>query len=127
MRPKTSTLTERELGIMKIVWGMELATVRQVYEALRESGEKAAYTTVMTMMKILEEKGHLHRTLQGRAYVYAPVRPRTEVISGMVQEFVDRVFNGSARPLVQNLIEDRRLTEEEIAEITRAVRDGESS
>ena len=93
---------------MKLVWQLETCTVRQVYEALLES-RAVAYTTVMTMMKILEEKKYLDKHQEGRAYVYQPTRPKVEVISGMVQEFVDRVFNGSIEPLVLSLMRDKKL------------------
>jgi BlaI family transcriptional regulator, penicillinase repressor len=118
MRPRSTTLTDQELEIMKIVWQLERATVRDVYEALLER-RKIAYTTVMTMMKILEQKQYLKKTLEDRAYIYCPTRPKNQVIRGMVREFVDRVFNGSAQPLLLHLVEDRRLTEKELREIER--------
>jgi BlaI family penicillinase repressor len=121
MRPKSPTLTEQELEIMKIVWGCEVATVRDVYEALLER-RKIAYTTVMTMMKILEQKKYLRKNQEDRAYVYRPAKPKNQVIKGMVQEFVNRVFNGSAEPLLVHLMEDRRLSEKDLEEITRMIR-----
>jgi predicted transcriptional regulator len=116
MRPRSTTLTEQELEIMKIVWQLEKATVRDVYEALLER-RKIAYTTVMTMMKILEQKEYLKKSQEDRAYVYRPSRPKNQVIRGMVREFVDRVFNGSAQPLLLHLVEDRQVTEKELKEI----------
>ena len=124
-RKKSSTLTDRELAIMKVIWELGTATVRDIYEALRGRRETVAYTTVMTMMNILEEKRYLRKTRESRAYVYEPVQPRSVVISGMVQEFIDRVFNGSARPLVLNLLEERKLSEKELEEISRMIREGE--
>ena len=121
MRAKSPTLTEQELEIMKIVWAREVATVRDVYEALLER-RKIAYTTVMTMMKILEQKKYLRKTQEERAYVYRPTKPKNQVIKGMVREFVDRVFNGSAEPLLVHLLEDRRLSEKELDEIARMIR-----
>src|SRR5215470_11748430 len=115
MRPRSTTLTDQELEIMKIVWQLEKATVRDVYEALLER-RKIAYTTVMTMMKILEQKEYLKKSQEDRAYVYRPSRPKNQVIRGMVREFVDRVFNGSAQPLLLHLVEDRSLTEKELRE-----------
>ena len=106
---------------MKIVWQLERATVRDVYEELLKR-RKIAYTTVMTMMKILEQKKHLKRTQEERAYVYRPSKPKQQVIGGMVREFVNRVFNGSAEPLLMHLIQDRSLTEKELDEITRMIR-----
>jgi predicted transcriptional regulator len=87
---------------------LEKATVRDVYQALLQR-RRIAYTTVMTMMKILEEKGYLKKRLQERAYVYRASRPKNQVIKAMVHEFVDRVFNGSAEPLLMHLVEDRCL------------------
>jgi BlaI family transcriptional regulator, penicillinase repressor len=120
MRPRSTTLTDQELEIMKIVWQLEKATVRDVYEALLER-RKIAYTTVMTMMKILEQKLYLKKTLEDRAYIYSPTKPKNQVIRGMVREFVDRVFNGSAQPLLLHLVEDRCLTETELREIERSI------
>jgi BlaI family penicillinase repressor len=125
MRPKSPTLTEQELEIMKIVWARDVATVRDVYEALLER-RKIAYTTVMTMMKILEQKKYLRKNQEDRAYVYRPTKPKNQVIKGMVREFVNRVFNGSAEPLLVHLIEDQRLSEKELDEITRLIRRKES-
>jgi len=121
MRPKTSTLTEQELEIMKIVWERERATVRDVYESLLER-RKIAYTTVMTMMNILEQKKYLRKSAEDRAYVYRPTKPKKQVIQGMVREFVDRVFNGSAEPLLVHLIEDRKLTNKDLDELARMIR-----
>src|ERR1039458_6143921 len=73
MRRRSTTLTEQELEIMKIVWERDRSTVRDVYETLLER-RKVAYTTVMTMMKILEQKKYLKKTMADRAYVYQPAR-----------------------------------------------------
>jgi len=109
---------------MKVVWERQTATVRDVYEALLER-RKVAYTTVMTMMKILENKGYLLRKQVDRAYLYRPAQPKNRVIRALVRDFVNRVFNGSAEPLLVHLIEDRRLTPDELDEIRRLV--GEQS
>ena len=120
MRPKSATLTDQELEIMKVVWTRDTATVRDVYETLLER-RKIAYTTVMTMMKILENKKYLKRTQEDRAYVYRPVKPQNQVIKGMVREFVDRVFNGSAEPLLVHLVEDSRLSRKDLDDIARMI------
>src|SRR5262245_56487580 len=119
MRPKTSTLTAHELELMKIVWRHdEPVTVRDVYEELRTQ-RAVAYTTVMTSLKTLEQKGHLKATQQDRAYLYRPARPKQQVIKEMVREFVNRVFNGSGRPLVLHLLEDDQISESELRDIAR--------
>lgn len=110
---------------MKVVWELHQATVRGVYEKLREQ-RPIAYTTVMTMMNILEQKGFLKRQqAEGRAYVYHSARPKSQVIKAMVQDFVNRVFNGSAEPLVVHLVKDRHLSEKELKEIARMIEEGE--
>jgi len=118
MRPKSLTLTGQELEIMKIVWQRESVTVRDVYEALLEQ-RKVAYTTVMTMMKILERKKYLKKSQAERAYVYRPAQPQRQVVGAMVREFVNRVFNGSAEPLLVHLVEDHKLSREDLEEIAR--------
>jgi predicted transcriptional regulator len=118
MRHRSTTLTEQELEIMKVVWERESVTVRDVYEALLER-RKVAYTTVMTMMKILEQKKYLKRSQSERAYVYRPAQPKRQVIGAMVKEFVNRVFNGSAEPLLVHLVQENNLTREDLEEIAQ--------
>ncbi len=120
MRTPHPTLTPQELAIMKVIWRLGKATVRDVFDALREN-RTVAYTTVMTMMKILEEKGYLIKSRVDRAYVYRPARPRQQVVGAMVRDFVDRVFDGAAGSLLLHLAKDRRLSKEERASIRRAV------
>ena len=119
MRPKSPTLTAHELELMKIIWRHGRAvTVRDVYEELRAQ-RTVAYTTVMTSLKTLEEKGHLKATQQDRANVYRPAKPKQQVIREMVREFVDRVFNGAGQPLVVHMLEDDQISESELREITK--------
>jgi BlaI family transcriptional regulator, penicillinase repressor len=124
MRTPHPTLTPQELAIMKVVWRLEKATVRDVYNALRAK-RSVAYTTVMTMMKILEEKGYLLKTRLDRAYVYRPARPRTQVVGAMVRDFVDRVFDGAAGSLMLHLAKDRRLSKDERTRIRRIIEEME--
>ncbi len=109
MRRPHPTLTPHELAIMKIVWRVGRATVRDVYEALRER-RQVAYTTVMTMMRILEEKGYLRKTLVDRAHVYVPTKPKQQVVGAMVRDFLDRVFDGAPDRLLLHLARDATLT-----------------
>jgi BlaI family penicillinase repressor len=121
MRSAMPTLTGQELEIMKVVWRLETATVRQVYEELLKH-RRIAYTSVMTIMNILERKGHLKRRQEDRAYVYLPAKPQKQVIGSMVREFIQRVFNGSAEPLLMHLVEDEQLTEQDVEEIRRTIK-----
>ena len=105
---------------MKAVWARGTATVRDVYEALLEK-RKVAYTTVMTMMNVLERKGHLRRKAEGRSFVYRPTRPQRQVVGSMVRDFVERVFGGSAAPLLAHLVEEETLTPEELDALARRI------
>ena len=109
MRTPHPTLTPQELAIMKVVWRKDEATVRDVYETLRET-RPIAYTTVMTMMRILQEKGYLTKVTADRAHVYRPAKPRQQVIGGMVRDFLDRVFDGASDALLVHLARDNKLT-----------------
>jgi BlaI family transcriptional regulator, penicillinase repressor len=124
MRPSSTTLTPQELELMKIVWQKGEVSVRDVYETLLDR-RKIAYTTVMTMMRVLEKKGHVKTRRDGRAFLYRASKPERQVLRSMVREFVDRVFNGSAQPLLVHLVEDRRLSEKELEELDRLIREGE--
>jgi BlaI family transcriptional regulator, penicillinase repressor len=123
MPPKRLTLTRQELSIMKVVWSREEATVRDVHDRLIES-RPVAYTTIMTMMKILEEKGFLKKTLVDRAHVYRPARPKQQVVGAMVKDFVDRVFDGAPERLLLHLAKDNSLTEAQRKIVKKLIEEG---
>jgi BlaI family penicillinase repressor len=124
MRPHHPTLTPNELAIMKVVWQLEKATVREVYETLLEQ-RSIAYTTVLTMMNILEEKRYLKKSRVDRAYVYRPTRLRHQVVGQMVTDFVDRVFDGAATGLLVHLAKNNRLSKDERQNIRRIIEEME--
>lgn len=103
---------------MKVIWPRGQATVREVYDDLKTRRD-IAYTTVQTMMNILEAKGHLKRIPGEKAHVYSPVRPQQAVVKSMVRDFVDRVFDGSARPLLVHLLKEKGLTDRERRELQK--------
>ena len=106
---------------MKVVWALDSATVRQVYETLLKK-RHIAYTTVMTMMNILEQKGFLKKTAEDRAYVYSPAQPQKQGVGSLVRDFLNRVFNGSAEPRLLHLVEDQKLTVKDLDEIRHIIR-----
>jgi BlaI family penicillinase repressor len=119
MRKPHPTLTPQELAIMKVVWRLNKpATVRDVCEALRKQ-RAVAYTTVMTMMNILEEKGYLRKARVEKAFLYRPSKPRHQVVGAMVRDFVDRVFDGASNALLLHLARDERLSDKERKAIAR--------
>ena len=115
---KPGPLTEVELEIMHVVWELGDATVKQVHDVL-SARRSVAYTTVMTMLSLLAKKGHLKREESGKAFVYRPAHPKGRVVSKMLDDFVARVFHGSARPLVLALLKDRRISKRDLEEISK--------
>ena len=122
MKQKKTVPTDQELEILKVVWQRGQATVREVFRDL-SAQRKIAYTTVLTMMGILEQKGHLKKTAGERAYIYRPTKPQEQVVGSMVNEFVHRVFNGSSRPLLVHLVENPDIHPDELAEIEKLLKD----
>ena len=118
-------LSGPQLEIMKVVWRLGNATVRDVYEDLRLH-RPIAYTTVMTMMKNMEAKGHLKKRSEGRAFVYAATVSEDRMLRRIVGDFIDRVFNGSTEPLLAHLVKERRLSEKDLEEISRMIREKQS-
>jgi len=113
-------LTPLELEIMQVLWETGPATVQTVQARL--AGRDLAYTTVQTMLNVLDRKGRVKRQLQDRAYLYRPVLSRQTAISQAVSEVIERFFGGSADSLVLNLLENRRLTPEKLARIQKMVK-----
>ena len=105
---------------MKVVWRLKDASVRDIYETMRER-RPVAYTTVMTMMNTLETKGYLKKYLDGRAFRYRPAVPEQKVVGTMVRDFVDRVFDGGAAALLTHLVAESNLTDEERRELRRLI------
>src|SRR5215471_19516574 len=119
-RKKSSHLTEAELRIMDIVWKKEKATVADVATAL--PGElNLAYNTVLTTMRILENKGYLKhvKAKDARAFVYRPVVCRMEATRNAVRHLLRRFFGDSAEALVLNLLEDDVLDDAELKKIRK--------
>ncbi len=107
---------------MKIVWRRGEATGRDVYEELRRHRD-IAYTTVMTMLKVLETKGHLARRREEASHVYRPTRAKRVVVRAMVRDFLERVFDGSVEPLLVHLVEDRKLSRAQLDDLARRIRE----
>lgn len=124
MRTPHPTLTPQELAIMKVIWRLGSSTVRDVHDALR-ARRPIAYTTVLTMMRILEAKGYVKKNKDDRAHVYRAAKPRHQVVGAMVRDFVNRVFDGAAEPLLLHLAKDARLSDEEREELLRIIKESE--
>ncbi len=109
-------LSKGELEVARVLWELKKATVREVFEAF-PPGREMDFTTVQTYLRRLESKGYVKADLDGRVRIYSPrVRPAT-VIRETVGDLVDRLFAGETLPLMRHLIEDGRISAEELAEL----------
>jgi len=115
-RPPSRHPTELELEILKVIWQIEPATVRQVRDALAAVRD-LAYTTVMTVMSIMADKGYLTRKKDGRSYVYEAAYREQKASRNLLQDIVDRVFGGSTTAVMQHLLETSEIDDEELKQI----------
>jgi BlaI family penicillinase repressor len=113
--------TELELEILKVLWERGPSTVAQVQKAFARR-RPMAYTTVLTMLKVMTDKGLVIRNTSERAYVYTPSQSRKAVVKGMVTDLLHRALDGSAPQLVLHALDERkRFTPDELAEIRQAL------
>ncbi len=122
-RKKSRNLTDLELLLMQVLWNKKKATVAGVVEALAnsKSGPPPAYTTVLTMLRILERKGYLRHEKEGRAFVYKPVVAREAACRNEVANMLKRFFNNSPELLVLNILEQERIDMDELQRIRRMI------
>jgi predicted transcriptional regulator len=111
-----NVLTKLELQIMQVIWRIGASTVSEVQQSL---DQQLAYTTVQTMLNILDRKGKLKRELRGRAFVYSATVTEAKASTHAVKDLVDRMFGGSSEDLVMSLIKSRQIDPKKIAELSR--------
>jgi predicted transcriptional regulator len=124
-RRKSSTFTEGELRLMQVVWEKGAATAGDVLEALPKR-PPTAYSTVVTTLRILEEKGYLRHTKEGRAFVYHPVVDRTEASRSAVRHLLHRFFNDSPELLVLNVLKHERIDAQELKRLQKLIEESEA-
>ena len=111
-------LSKGEMEVARVLWELGSASVRQVHNALPGDRE-IDFTTVQTYLRRLEAKGYAKARLSGRVRIYAPrVKPRT-VIRETVGDLIDRLFGGEALPLMKHLIEERGISDEDLAQLRK--------
>jgi predicted transcriptional regulator len=120
MKKSLTPLGETEMEVLHHVWNMGEATVKQVRKRILESRE-VAYTTIMTVMKNLAEKGYLKYRKDGVTYVYSPAQEPDSVRFNLVKDLVKKVFKGSPKELVQTLVQSEDLDEQELSEIKKMI------
>lgn len=114
---KDHDLSDAELAVLRVLWDHGPLTVREVMQHLHERGRRVAYTTVMTFLSRLEQKGVLTSDKGDVAYVYRPRVTREHVTQSRLRAVLDELFDGAAGPAVLHLVENQRLTPEERARL----------
>ncbi len=112
--------TERELDVMSVLWDVGPATVAQVRERIADD---LAYTTVLTVLRTLEQKGYVSHTEDGRAHRYKPLVKREVAGRTALRRLVDKVFDGSPELLLTQLVSDKNLSEEELRRLRKLLAD----
>ena len=118
-RRKSETLTEVELELMDVLWNKGEATVTDIVEALPE--ERLAYSSVLTMMRILEQKGYVAHEKEGRAFIYRPLVNRREAQQSVIGYLLRRFFDNSPEQLVVNLLEHENLGPREVKRLKKMI------
>jgi BlaI family transcriptional regulator, penicillinase repressor len=112
---KTQMVTDRELEIMKVLWARGRASVREVQEDLNRAAGPVAYSTVQTLLNIMEEKkGSVRHVVEGRTFVYIPKKSSERTVRELTRRFVDRVFDGALDRVMVALLESKPPTPEEL-------------
>jgi BlaI family transcriptional regulator, penicillinase repressor len=123
-RKKSPTLTDAEHRIMEIVWEKGSASVADVADAL-EGKDGTAYTTILTMMRILREKGYLSCRKSGRAHIFAPKVDRATAARKAVRQLLMKFFAGSPGELVLSFLREEEISPAELDELKRRIRESE--
>jgi predicted transcriptional regulator len=121
-RPSAKELTERELQVMQVFWKRGDSTVAQIRDDLAAAGQDLAYTTVATLVRILTEKRFVEQITDERPFVFRPIRSYEDVSARLLDDLLNRVFQGSREALLMRLMDEKKLTAKErnlLAEILK--------
>jgi predicted transcriptional regulator len=123
MPRKDQDLSQAEFEVLKVLWDLAPATVRDVMNELHARGRKVAYTTVLTFLTRLKQKGFVATKKSGQAYVYKPRVTRDRIVKSRLAEMIDQLFDGAAAPLVLQLMQTESFSADEIAHLRRLIDD----
>jgi len=118
--PVHISFTDRELDVMSVLWDVGPATVAEVRERIADD---LAYTTVLTILRTLEQKGYLSHAEDGRAHRYKPLVKREVAGRTALRRLVDKVFDGSPELLLTQLVSDKNLSDEELRRLRKLLAD----
>jgi BlaI family penicillinase repressor len=112
--PTPAAPSERELQALKVLWNTREATVRDIAEAINREGESLAYTTVLSLLQVMEQKGLVGHRSSGKVYSYFAKVRREPTVRALARGFLDRVFDGAVDEYLVHALESRRPTDDEI-------------
>lgn len=118
-RRKKEGPTPTEMEILNVLWREGRASVESVCRQLKPP--KRAYTTVLTLLRIMEQKGYVAHEAEGRAFIYRPVLDEAQTRQSVMRRLLDRMFEGSAEALVGSLLEEEEMSEEELRRLRRLI------
>jgi predicted transcriptional regulator len=121
MPPRDAGLSEAELEVLSALWDEGPSTVRQVLNRLHRDGRRLAYTTVLTFLTRLEQKGFVRSDKSGLANVYRPRVTRDKVSKSRVKSILETFYDGAAGALVLQLVREQRLSSDEISELQKLI------
>ena len=123
-RKKSTTLTEAELRLMNVLWANGPGTVNGVLDAL-PADPPLAYSTILTTLRILEDKGYLKHQKDGRAFVYVPLVRRDQAQKSALRQLLSRFFEGSAEQLVLNVLKNEKLDAAELQRLRKMIEEAQ--
>ena len=121
MPPREADLGEAELEVLKALWDDAPLTVREVMNLLHKQRRKVAYTTVLTFLPHLDQKGYVKSDKSELAYVYTPIVSREGVAKSRLKSFLSQLYDGAAGPLVLQLMREEKFSSDEIAELQKLI------
>ena len=113
--------TDRELEALKVLWHQGEATVRGICDRMNESGSKLAYTTVLSLLQVMEQKGLVAHRQRGKAYIYFAKVERQSIFQRLAGGFLDKVFDGAMGEYLVHALESRRVSAEELDRLERMI------
>jgi BlaI family transcriptional regulator, penicillinase repressor len=122
-----SAPTDRELEALKVLWDRREATVREIAEAMNSGKEDLAYTTVLSLLQVMEQKGLVDHRRDGKAYVYLPKVERQSTFRQLADGFLEKVFDGAVDEYLVHALESKRLTDRELGELEAMLADARAN
>ena len=126
MKKKPAKPSDLEMQILSVLWEKGDSTVREVLEAMPD-GKKRAYTSILSVMQVMEKKGLLRHTTRGTAHVYSPAVNKKKIIQPFMRKILDEVFGGKPSVMMQALLKETSISNNEMAQIQKILKDAKTT